>query len=257
MTMPNASSNHPASSLRVGFYCASYRGLAGFRKYVSTWSEVFGSDLRVTPMKLIDFGDRVVSLADLQARGQASGLPFTGTIATVSVLKDGGRRAAYRLAKTTRKPSPKRRAVGVGHVAGEPSKWSSARLKSGIPATTPAPSNPSRRTWRTMTTSDAARRWRASTTATPKRGSSGRTITAVVRRSPICNGSSDGARRRRARRLDIFPHCAAPAAAPWRTHPRSSSTELGKRQFFWTGDQLRPSCVWGCRSSRALVGLFA
>jgi ketosteroid isomerase-like protein len=40
-------------------------------------------------VELIDLGDRVVLLADLQARGQASGLPFTGTIATVSVLKDG------------------------------------------------------------------------------------------------------------------------------------------------------------------------
>ena len=41
------------------------------------------------PVELIDVGDRIVLLADLRARGQASGVPFTGTIATVSVLKDG------------------------------------------------------------------------------------------------------------------------------------------------------------------------
>ena len=78
----------PREFVEVGFE-PSYRGLAGFRKYVSTWAEVFGPDLRVEPVELIDLGDRVVLLADLQARGQASGLPFTGTIATVSVLKDG------------------------------------------------------------------------------------------------------------------------------------------------------------------------
>ena len=78
----------PREFVEVGFE-PSYRGRGGFRKYVSTWSEVFGPDLRVEPVELIDLGDRVVLLADLRARGQASGLPFTGTIATVSELRHG------------------------------------------------------------------------------------------------------------------------------------------------------------------------
>jgi ketosteroid isomerase-like protein len=78
----------PREFLEVGFD-RSYRGPAGFRKYMSTWSDVFGPDVRVEPVELVDAGDRVVLLADLRARGQASGIPFTGTIATVSFLNHG------------------------------------------------------------------------------------------------------------------------------------------------------------------------
>jgi ketosteroid isomerase-like protein len=78
----------PREFVDLGFE-RTYRGPAGFRKYISTWSEVFGPDLRVEPTELIDAGDRIVLLADLRARGQASGIPFTGTIATVSFLNHG------------------------------------------------------------------------------------------------------------------------------------------------------------------------
>jgi ketosteroid isomerase-like protein len=78
----------PREFVEVGFD-RSYRGAAGFRKYMSTWSEVFGPDLRVEPVELIDAGDRIVLLANLRARGQASGIPLTGTIATVSFLNHG------------------------------------------------------------------------------------------------------------------------------------------------------------------------
>jgi hypothetical protein len=43
----------------------------------------------VEPVELIDLGDRIVLLADLPTRAQASGVPFTGKIATVTVLKGG------------------------------------------------------------------------------------------------------------------------------------------------------------------------
>lgn len=78
----------PREFVEVGFD-PSYRGAAGFRRYVSTWSDVFGPDLRLEPTELIDAGDRIVLLANLRARGQASGIPFTGTIATVSFLNRG------------------------------------------------------------------------------------------------------------------------------------------------------------------------
>jgi ketosteroid isomerase-like protein len=79
----------PREFVEAGFLEPCYRGPAGFRKYVSAWSEVFGADLRVEPVELIDLGDRIVLLAEFPARAQASGVPFTGKIATVSVLKDG------------------------------------------------------------------------------------------------------------------------------------------------------------------------
>jgi ketosteroid isomerase-like protein len=79
----------PREFVEVGFFEPCYRGAAGFRRYVSAWSDVFGPDLRAEPVELIDLGDRIVLLAELPARAQASGIPFTGTIATVSLLKDG------------------------------------------------------------------------------------------------------------------------------------------------------------------------
>jgi ketosteroid isomerase-like protein len=86
---PDFEMNPPREYVEVGFFEPSYRGLEGFRKYVSTWSEVLGDELGVQPAELIDLGDRVVLLADLEGRAQASGLPFTGKIATVSTLKGG------------------------------------------------------------------------------------------------------------------------------------------------------------------------
>ena len=62
-------------------------GSAGLREYVATFSEAFG--FRVEPVELIDLGDRIVLLATLPARAQASGIPFTGMIAAVSELEDG------------------------------------------------------------------------------------------------------------------------------------------------------------------------
>jgi ketosteroid isomerase-like protein len=79
----------PREFVEAGFFEPRYRGPAGFRKFVSEWSEVFGADLRVEPLELIDLGDHIVLLAELPVRAQASGVPFTGKIATVSVLEGG------------------------------------------------------------------------------------------------------------------------------------------------------------------------
>jgi ketosteroid isomerase-like protein len=79
----------PREFVEMGFMEPCYRGAAGFRKFVSAWSDVFGADLRVEPVELIDLGDRVALLAKFPARAQVSGVRFTETIATVSELKHG------------------------------------------------------------------------------------------------------------------------------------------------------------------------
>ena len=84
---PDFEMHAPRELVEVGFFDSCYRGAAGFRDYLATWSEVFG--FRVEPVELIDLGDRVVLLADLPVRAQASGVPFTGKIATVSDMRDG------------------------------------------------------------------------------------------------------------------------------------------------------------------------
>lgn len=79
----------PREFVEVGFVEPCYRGEEGFRKMMSAWSDVFGRDLLMKPVELIDLGDRLVLLAGLPTRAQASGIPFTAKFATVSMLKDG------------------------------------------------------------------------------------------------------------------------------------------------------------------------
>ena len=66
-----------------------YRGLEGYRKYVATTAEVFGAEVYVKPVELIDLGERFVMLANAPMRAQASGVPLTEAFALVSTLKDG------------------------------------------------------------------------------------------------------------------------------------------------------------------------
>jgi ketosteroid isomerase-like protein len=66
-----------------------YRGPAGYRTYIEGTYEVWGADVRLEPTELIDLGDRLVLLADMPMRAQASGVPLGETYACVSTLKDG------------------------------------------------------------------------------------------------------------------------------------------------------------------------
>jgi hypothetical protein len=43
----------PREFVEVGFFEPCYRGAAGYRKYMSTWSDVFGADLRLEPVELM------------------------------------------------------------------------------------------------------------------------------------------------------------------------------------------------------------
>ena len=66
-----------------------YRGPEGYRKYVATTSEVWGPDNHIEPVELIDLGERLVLLASVPMRAQASGIQLTEAFALVSTLKDG------------------------------------------------------------------------------------------------------------------------------------------------------------------------
>jgi ketosteroid isomerase-like protein len=66
-----------------------YHGTSGYRTYVESTYEVWGADVRLEPTELIDLGDRLVLLADMPMRAQASGVPLAQTYAMVATLKDG------------------------------------------------------------------------------------------------------------------------------------------------------------------------
>jgi ketosteroid isomerase-like protein len=72
-----------------GFTPACYRGPAGYHEFVSDWSDVWGADLRVEPVEVIDLGTRVVTLFTVPTRARASGVPLTGNWAAVATLKNG------------------------------------------------------------------------------------------------------------------------------------------------------------------------
>lgn len=81
---------HPAHEfVDGGFTPACYRGPAGYHEFVSDWSDVWGADLRVEPLEVIDLGNRVVTLFNVPTRALASGVPLTGKWAAVATLKNG------------------------------------------------------------------------------------------------------------------------------------------------------------------------
>jgi hypothetical protein len=66
-----------------------YRGLQGYRSFLAATSEVWGAENYLMPLELIDLGDRLVVLANLPMRAQASGVSLTEAFAYVTTLKDG------------------------------------------------------------------------------------------------------------------------------------------------------------------------
>jgi ketosteroid isomerase-like protein len=86
---PDYEFHPPHEFVDSGFMPRCYHGPAGYHEFVSDWSDVWGTDLRVEPLEIIDLGPRVVILYNVPTRGQASGVPLTGKWATVSTLKRG------------------------------------------------------------------------------------------------------------------------------------------------------------------------
>ncbi len=66
-----------------------YRGPSGYRAYIEATYDVWGTEVRLYPTELIDLGDRIVLLADMPMRAQASGVSLAQTYAGVSTLKNG------------------------------------------------------------------------------------------------------------------------------------------------------------------------
>ena len=88
LAIPTSSTTRRASSSKWASWSRAIAVLSGFRKFVLAWSDVFGADLRVEPVELIDFGDRVALLAEFPAR---AGEAATGSRRRreVSEFKDG------------------------------------------------------------------------------------------------------------------------------------------------------------------------
>jgi len=66
-----------------------YHGPSGYRAYIEATYDVWGTEVRLEPTELIDMGDRIVLLADMPMRAQASGVALAQTYASISTLKDG------------------------------------------------------------------------------------------------------------------------------------------------------------------------
>ena len=66
-----------------------YHGPAGYRAYIEATYEVWGTDVRLEPTELVDLGDRIVIIADMPMRAQASGIALDQTYAGVSTIRDG------------------------------------------------------------------------------------------------------------------------------------------------------------------------
>jgi ketosteroid isomerase-like protein len=80
----------PARSwVEAGFFEPVYRGPEGYRHYVASTAEVFGGEVYFKPFEIIDLGDRMVILATVPMRAQASGVPLTEAFAYALMLEGG------------------------------------------------------------------------------------------------------------------------------------------------------------------------
>ncbi len=86
---PDFEFHPPREAVESGFFEPCYRGAAGYGRYVSELSDVWGADMRIESMELIDMGDRLVLLFDAPVRARASGVPLTGKLASVATLANG------------------------------------------------------------------------------------------------------------------------------------------------------------------------
>jgi ketosteroid isomerase-like protein len=81
---------HPARNwVEAGLLEQCYRGLEGHKRYVASTAEVFGAEVYVMPVELIDAGERIAVLANVPMRAQASGIRLTEAFALVSTFEDG------------------------------------------------------------------------------------------------------------------------------------------------------------------------
>jgi hypothetical protein len=79
----------PREFVDAGFAAPCYRGRDGYRDWVRSWDDVWGKDLRLEPIELIDLGGQFLLLAHLRARGERSGVQLSWEWASLVTLKDG------------------------------------------------------------------------------------------------------------------------------------------------------------------------
>jgi ketosteroid isomerase-like protein len=77
------------SWVEAGLVEHRYVGLAGYRDYIATVDEVWGGQNYLTPVEVIDLGDRFAMFADAEMRAQASGVPLSQEYAAILTVKDG------------------------------------------------------------------------------------------------------------------------------------------------------------------------
>ena len=66
-----------------------YHGPEGYKRYIDGTSEVWGAEVRLEPTEVVDLGDRLVMLADMPMRAQASGVGLSEKYAGVLTLREG------------------------------------------------------------------------------------------------------------------------------------------------------------------------
>ena len=86
---PDFEFHPPREGVESGFFEPCYRGAEGYSRYVSALSDVWGADIRIESLELIDLGDRLVMLFDVPVRARASGVPLIGKLASVATLANG------------------------------------------------------------------------------------------------------------------------------------------------------------------------
>lgn len=75
--------------VEAGLIEPCYRGFEGYLRYLAATDEVWDGQNVLTPMELIDLGDRFVVLARGDMRAKASGVPLTEAYGTVVTVSDG------------------------------------------------------------------------------------------------------------------------------------------------------------------------
>jgi ketosteroid isomerase-like protein len=78
----------PRELADLGIVDPSYRGHAGYLRFMSSWFGAWGA-FRFEPQELIDLGDRAVILAKMAGRGGGSGVVVDQRFAAVYDQRDG------------------------------------------------------------------------------------------------------------------------------------------------------------------------
>lgn len=86
---PDFEFHPPPEAVESGIFEPCYRGRGGYGRYFAELSDVWGTDIRIESLELIDMGDRLVMLCDAPVRARASGVALTGKLASVITLSKG------------------------------------------------------------------------------------------------------------------------------------------------------------------------